>query len=391
MAKKKKCVCDEGSFRVKNNGKLEYRITYKDEHGASRRKSFTGIDEYDCLEQAEEFQQRVAKKIMGIDIDATIPEIVKAKYDSDLEKNYVGEQGYSRNMHTLGIIEKSRIGNIPIMELTELHMDLFLGSITRYSNSVIEKIYQQIRIAFYIAYEKGIIRKNIMLSKDLRCPKSDKPDKKVRGLTEREQAIFVETLKNHKVPEGRNNYKLQILIELYCGMRMGEINALKPNDIDFDKKIIHIRNTISRGHDYRDFIKEGTKTYKGVRDIPMNKLVEPLFIEAIEKMKDNPMGLIFYDHIKDGLIATTQVNCFFRRMCEKANIEYNGQHALRHTFATRCIEAGIPAVVLKNWLGHKDIHITLDTYADVFDRMNFSAVEKLEDYIGGHSTIQQYT
>ena len=63
-------------------------------------------------------------------------------------------------------------------------------------------------------------------------------------------------------------------------------------------------------------------------------------------------------------------------------IHIYGQHSLRHTFATRCIEAGIPPVVLKNWLGHKNIHITLDTYADVFDRMNFNAVEKLEDYIG---------
>ena len=56
----------------------------------------------------------------------------------------------------------------------------------------------------------------------------------------------------------------------------------------------------------------------------MNKLVEPLLIEAISRMKKNPEGLIFYDHIKGGLIATTQVNCFLRRMCKKAGVEYNG-------------------------------------------------------------------
>ena len=58
---------------------------------------------------------------------------------------------------------------------------------------------------------------------------------------------------------------------------------------------------------------------------------------------------------------------------------YYGQHVLRHTFATRCIEAGVAALVLKNWLGHTDIHITLDTYSDVFDRMNLGAISKLED------------
>lgn len=62
---------------------------------------------------------------------------------------------------------------------------------------------------------------------------------------------------------------------------------------------------------------------------------------------------------------------------------------MRHSFATRCIEAGVPPVVIKNWLGHKDIHITLDTYADVFDRMRFSAVSKLEEYIEALENVQE--
>lgn len=389
MAVKRGAHCKEGSFREKKSGKLEYRITYKDGCGFTRRKSFTGVDEWDCLEQADEFLGKIEKLMMGIDMDATIADLVQARYDADLAKNHVGEQGYSRNMHTLGIIRKSQIGNIPIADLTELHMDLFLGTITKYSNSVIQKVYQQLRIGFSIACDKEIIKRNLMLSKDLRCPKSDKATKKVRGMTEKEQADFVRILKTHKVPHGRNDYKLQLLIELYGGMRMGEINALKPENIDFGKNIIHIENTVSRGKDYRDFIKDGTKTYNGVRDIPINNLMKPLLAEALEKRKKNPHGLVFYDYNKDNIIATTQVNCFFRRMCEKAQVEYYGQHALRHTFATRCIEAGVPAVVLKNWLGHKDIHMTLDIYADVFDRMNFGAIEKLEDYISGYENRKE--
>ena len=63
-------------------------------------------------------------------------------------------------------------------------------------------------------------------------------------------------------------------------------------------------------------------------------------------------------------------------------MDIRGQHSLRHTFATRCIEAGIDAVVLKKWMGHTDIHITLDTYADVFDSMHNSSINKL----GNHMT-----
>ena len=91
------------------------------------------------------------------------------------------------------------------------------------------------------------------------------------------------------------------------------------------------------------------------------------------------VGLVFYVYLKDDIVGTTQVSNFFRRITEKAGIPVTGQHALRHTFATRCIEAGVPAVVLKKWLGHTNIHITLDTYADVFDRMHFEATDKFDD------------
>ncbi len=387
--KRKKNMNGEGTFRYRESGKIEYRISYRNELGGLSRKSFMGSDEAECIYKAEAFLIKEERRQRGIDVDATIPEIVKRRLDSDFEKNYVGEQGYSRNIGTLKIIEKSNIGNIPIAEIKELHMDHFLKTLTRYSNSVISKVYQQLKMAYVIAIKKGIVQQNLMLSEELRCPKSNKKTKKVRGLTEEEQAAFLKALEMHCVPYNRNNYKLQLLVELYSGMRMGEINALKPENIDFNKKVVHVRSTISRGMEYRDFIKDGTKTYTGMRDIPMNKMLEKCLRQAVQNMKKNPYGLVFFDHNKKGLVATTQVNCFYRRLCEKADIEYNGQHSLRHTFATRCIEAGIPAIVLKNWLGHKNIHMTLDIYADVFNRMNFNAIEKLEDYIGTFEDVQQ--
>ncbi len=389
MAKKKKQADGYGSFRCRKSGSIEYRVTYKDENDLTQRKSFIGNDEEECIRKATQFLENIELKKVGINMDVTIPELVKNRLQSDFEKNFVGEQGYSRNVETLLIIERSFIGNTPIVELTEAHIDTFLRSLTSYSNSVISKVYRLVKMGFDIAMNKEIIKKNIMLSPELRCPKSTKPNKKVRGLDEEEQALFLETINNHKVPKGRNDYKRQLLIELFTGMRMGEINALRVENIDFKKKIIRIRNTVSRGQDFRTFIKDGTKTYNGLRDIPMNKLVEPILREAVQEMPKNPHGLVFYDAKKKEIITTSQVNNFYKRICAKCGLEDNGQHSLRHTFATRCIESGIPPVVLKNWLGHKDIHITLDTYADVFDRMTFSAVSKLEEYIGAIEDIQE--
>lgn len=379
--KQKKNEKGEGTFRQRSNGTFEYRIVYTDEYNETKRKSFYGQSDIICMEKAEKFLYDLERKKSGIDIDATIPDIIKEKYQSDLQKNFVHEQGYSRNMSNLRIIEKSFIGDIPICELNEMQIDMFLRSLTHYSNSTIGKVFLQLKMAYREACNRDIIQKNIMFSNNLRCPKSDKPDKKVKALTRSEQAKFVAFLQNYKGQKNRNDYSRQLLIELFTGMRMGEINALTPECVDFEKGVIHIRSTVARGEHFRDFIKNGTKTDAGVRDVPIMKTLEPILKEAINKKSDNPLNLIFYDKQKNGIIGTSQVNCFYKRVCEKCGIEKRGQHSLRHTFATRCIEANVPAIVLKKWLGHTDIHITLDTYADVFDSMNNDSIIKVDDYI----------
>lgn len=170
--------------------------------------------------------------------------------------------------------------------------------------------------------------------------------------------------------------------DLSCARRrMGEINALKPEYVDMEKKVINVSRTISRGMKYRNYIKESSKTYAGKRTISMSRKAEAVMREALDEMKRNPDGLMFYDYNKKSLVETTQVNCFFRRICEKAGVTYHGQHALRHTFATRCIESGIQPVVLKTWMGHTNIHITLDVYADVFDKMNDKSVAQFDTYL----------
>lgn len=378
--KKQKNGNGEGSFRIVN-GKYNYRFTYVNEFGEKKRKSFSAVTKEECLVKAEDFFEKMEKKNAGIDIEATIPDILRRKYEDDYAMNYIGEQGYARNLDNLMVIEKSGLGKLPIVDITELQMNLFLRSLTRYSESVIKKIYQQVKAAYRIAEDKNIVENSFMESTTIRRPRSSKKEKVVKGFTQEEQTRFLDVLNDFKVPRNRNDYKLQLLIELYSGMRMGEINALRTEDIDLENGLVHVRATISRGLEYRNFIKDGAKTDAGVRDIPVNKALESVLKEALERVQKNPFDLIFYDYLKKDLITTSQVNCFFHRICKKAGISKRGQHALRHTFATRCIEAGVPAVVLKNWLGHRDIHMTLDIYADVFDSMHHSATEKFEGHI----------
>lgn len=56
-------------------------------------------------------------------------------------------------------------------------------------------------------------------------------------------------------------------------------------------------------------------------------------------------------------------------------------HMLRHTYATRCIEAGVPAEVLQKLLGHKDISITINTYTTIFDKYKKDSLESYITYM----------
>ena len=368
-----------GTFR-KIGDKWNYQISYID-NTVRKLKNFTAETKEDCLIKAEEF---LIEHSSGIDNEknfTTITDLVLKKYSDDYAKNHTSEQGYARNINLVKQFEQYPISRIPIAEITYGQIEIFLQSIASYSDSVIKKLYGLVNLAFRIAKEQGLVSINPLDSKKLRRPNSDKSTKRVDGLTAEEQEHFLEALNDFKPKDHNSDYRLQLLIELYSGMRMGEINALKPEDIDFDLGVIHVQRTIATGLDNNLFINKTTKTENGVRDVPISKQLKDVLLIALIRMKDNPYGVVFYNHKTDKLIATQLVNTFFKRILNAAGIEIRGQHSLRHTFATRCIESGVPGVVLKNWLGHSDIHITLDTYAHVFSKMDNEAINKFDDYI----------
>lgn len=380
MASNRKKDYGSGSFR-KRGSKYEYRVSYSDNNGITRSKSFSGRTQRECYKRAEDFFIELERQKLGTDKGNTISAILRTKYQADFEMNFIAEQGYNRNLEFLRILEDSPVSQIPIYDVTVDDLERYMKSIINYSNSVIEKLHLQIKQAFKEGVRRGFITDNIMEIHEIRRPKSNKPTKKVRGLTEEEQKLFTEALENYPIPKHGQHYKRQLLIELYTGMRMGEINALAPEDIDFNRSLIHVHKTVSTGLNNRSFISDTTKTDAGNRYVPINNLVKSILEESVGDMKSNPEGLIFYNHRRGSIINTSQVNSYFNRVAEKAGIDITGQHSLRHTFATRCIEAGITPVVLKTWLGHTDIHVTLDTYSDVFDRLNHKSISQFEGYM----------
>ena len=367
---------ETGSLRNTTSGKIEYRFSYTNEEGIPRRKSVTGERIDECIARAEDFIQGIELAKYEMDPDISMSEILRRAYLMDYELGYVREQGYCRNLSNLKILEKSNISRIPIRAVTKSDIRLYLLSLSKYSKSMVSKFYMQIKLAFFIAEMDHIIDHNFMKHRDMKCPKIGKPERKVPALTPEQQKLFVEYLENTK-PKGGNDYRIQLMIELYSGMRMGEINALRREDIDFSQNVVHVRRTVSRGLDYREFISENTKTDAGRRDVPISMKLKIYLQEALARQKDNREELIFYDYRKNSIISTSQVNNYYSRVCESIGIPVFGQHALRHTFATRCIESGCDPKTVSVLLGHSSVNITLNLYVHPGESSKRSVIDRM--------------
>jgi integrase len=186
------------------------------------------------------------------------------------------------------------------------------------------------------------------------------------------------------VPKLKVKYSNILLLEIFSGLRCGEILALKLSDIDFEHNIIKISITLTKNENDKTIIGKKAKTKKGIREFIIISNVKTILIKAIEEYVQNEQNLIFYNNKENKLITVSEINSVFKRLCKKYNIGKGydvNQHMLRHTFTTRCIEAKIDIAVLKELLGHKDIKTTLNIYTSISNDFKEKELEKVDDYL----------
>ena len=200
-------------------------------------------------------------------------------------------------------------------------------------------------------------------------------DKNIEVLSKSQQDKLTSYLVNNL-----NNTSLGILICLYTGIRIGEICALKFDDISIADKTVHIHKTMQRVQNFTplketktDVIISTPKSKSSVRDIPMPEFL----IAAITKNNMYvPKAYLLTGELHSYIEPRTLENRFKKCICSCgiANVSF---HTLRHTFATRCVELGFETKSLSEILGHSSVNITLNRYVHSSMELKRMNMEKL--------------
>jgi len=162
--------------------------------------------------------------------------------------------------------------------------------------------------------------------------------------------------------------KPAVMLGLFLGLRRSEVLGLRWQDIDFDKDIVHIRNTVVRTKTLIEH--EETKSQASKRDLILMPALKTYLLQVKAGQENNRelMGSSYVesDHVcvwPDGrLLSPDYVTHRFSDILEVNNLPHIKFHELRHSAGSILIEQGQSAKQVQEYLGHEKIATTLDIY-----------------------------
>lgn len=300
-------------------------------------------------------------------------------------RNY--RERYTRNA-------KPILGRLKLCEVKPLHCKMVFNRMDKdYAGSTIRQTYITIGTMFKSALMNDLIAKHPM--DGVRYTKPVRAVSDIRFLTVDEQEKFMAVAK-------RSHNYFQYALMLETGLRTGEMIGLTWDAIDWEKRTLTVNKTLEYRYKQKHWRAGPPKTLQSYRTIPLTQRAysilemiasrvgerkeSELLSQTLEYM-DRRTGqksslvmrdLVFINFRKGEPAKNSSYDTHLYKLCDEAEIKHFSMHVLRHTYATRAIERGVPPKALQKLLGHASIKTTMDRYVHVTDEALSEAIKRFE-------------
>ena len=346
-----------------NNGKAKYKSIYG--------KSYAEVKEKreEILRHKNERHSKSAKN------QITLSQLL---YDWLIfKRTNVKESTYSRYTSIVNNHILPELGEIMFSELENEDIDYFIEDKLSHgrtdgkkglSAKTVTDILSIIKQALAYGKERNYNYPDSLVIHNPRCMSPE-----IQILTLEEQKILEKT-----VFFNESSVHTGIIISLYMGLRIGEVCALKWDDFEFKSGSIYVHRTIQRLPDLSPNAQKKThividepKTECSRRRIPIPSFLLNYFIRH---QKEREYYVLTGS---ERYLEPRSYYRYYKKIMQACGLPQYNYHALRHTFATRCVENNFDIKSLSEILGHSDVSITLQRYVHPSMKLKQQHMDKL--------------
>ena len=283
------------------------------------------------------------------------------------------------------------LGNKKLKNITQLDIKSLLKELDQ--NGYQYETQNKVRIMLLDMFDKAMVDNYVLKNpcKGIKLVIDEKKD--IRVFTREEQAEFFDCCKG-------TFYDNLFIVAISTGLRQGELCALTWDDIDFENKEISVTKTLLyqklEGDTQKEFHINPPKTKTSKRTVPISKQCEialkKQYIQRnniMSKKSAKPLegfeNLLFTTKFGTPICDQIMIDAI-KRIVDEINLckdeleqfETFTPHCFRHSFATRCFEAGIPPKTVQTYLGHASLQMTMDLYTAVLPNQKQDEMKKFE-------------